>query len=383
MATQRSEFMAIFNFNGFATEPLELRRMLPFLAGPYVGEALEFWGEAASGYHLQVPPNTLAVVWLADGRSTTLSAGRHDLVREANHPIGAQFVSLQMHSFEFEEVKVHTQDRLELDMDLRVTVQVVPEAAAQIARWQTPQDDLKAALMQVLVQELGELSHEACQQKLPSLLQDYVRGGLDTVYRQRGLAVLDLHLIHFHPDERFMQILQKRTLLDNEHELEETQHEHDHQEKIEQLKREAAELKKREEVADLRRYVQQIEAQVDEDVFAMKQPGFRRKAKGDIQGQLREYNQQARLESIKATSEVVRSILENMQRHPGMHTPQEAESLAKALTLLQELAKPVEAPPIPQQVRSVYAVDDGQPEPPEIKPPRRGFDEVAEDDARH
>jgi hypothetical protein len=369
MAVETEETTALlFDYNGFATQPYVLRRM-PLFPILYTGDALTVWGPHSPALSLHVPPNALAVVSLINGKTVLLPTGRHGLGNAAPDPVSAQFVSLQVHSFEFNEIKIHTRDRLLLDMDLRVTVQVIEDNAAQTTRWQRPEDDIKAALMQALVQELGELEHEACQQQLPLLLAEKVRPRLDTRYRAFGLALLDLNLTHFHPDKRFMEILQERTLTDSRHMLEERQHEHDHEEKLEAIKREKIELAEREKAAPYRRYVQQLEAQADEDVFAMKQPMFRRDIMGKINTQLREWNQEARLESIKAVGEVAKALIEDLHRHPGMRTTGEIDQLEKALALIKELSEPTKAPPIPQQTRSKYAVDPGSPKPPALERP--------------
>jgi hypothetical protein len=142
--------------------------------------------------------------------------------------------------------------------------------------------------------------------------------------------------------------------------IKEAQTRREHDLKMKELELRAKEIERE-------RAVQLQAAQMDEDVFALKQPGLRRKIMGEINSQLREQNFQARLKAIEAVGEVARALLEDIRHHPGrLSSPEETQTLLEALRLLENLSRPAEGPKIPQQVRSEFAIDDGSPKPPKL-----------------
>jgi hypothetical protein len=348
-----------FENSGLYTEPYDLRPLfhpaLSWLSGYYAGGALTATGyiTAPVSRFLYVPPNVAAVVTTANGARLRLEAGRHRLVeRLKSVPVSVQFVNMKRRSFAFSGVKVRSAAQMELELDLRLTVRV--DAPEQVTAWSDPLGDVKSVFIEAVIRLGANRSHEETLRLLPDLLDGEVRRGVDASCGARGLAVEELVVTGIRPDKQYAE-MQRIKLQEEQTEL--------------QRNVKLKDIEMREQIVDRERAIGIREAQAEEDVFAMKQPGFRRKMVGDINMQLRTFNQEARMKSIEAVSEAARALIEDLQRHPGqMHSGQVLNALQEALKLLDKLAQPTSAPPIPLQVRSLLAVDKDAPPPPD-KPP--------------
>ncbi len=345
-----------FDYNGLASQPYFLRRVLLDM---YRGESLQVLragglNNLPFGRFLFIPPNIAAVVLLSDGRRTTRPPGRHLLARRVGpNPVAVQFVSTQVHSYTFMQLSARTADHMDMAVDLRLAVQAADSQL--VTNWRDPVNDIRGALLQVLGKVVGEMRHADCLRDLPDLLE--VNAGIERqvarLLEQFGLRVLQLFLLGLHPDPRHAEQEREATL-----KLAHLEREHERMHK---------DLELRGQIVHKSRVVQQMEAQAEEDVFAVKQPAFRRHIAGSIAGQVRERNQEARLEAIRAVSDVAKALLEEFHRNPGrVYTPQDMEPLMKALEMLDKLSAPVAGPPIPMDVRSRYAVDKNAPTPPDL-----------------
>lgn len=349
-----------FEHSDLYTAPYELRRFLAW----YTGAAL-----TATGYYvplpfsayLHVPPNVAAVVTLYNGERLPLGAGRHDLtavLRRAKSPrpipVSVQFVNMKRQSFTFIGVKAkNAAFHLELDLDLRLTLEVA--APEKVTEWNDPLGDVKSAFIQSVIKLVANRDYEACLTAMPDLLVKEVWPLVEASCAPRGLGVVEMMTTRLGVDKQYAEM--QRTKLQEEH----VQLEH-------QLKLKEMEL--REQRVDRDRVIQLRELQAQEDIFAMQQPGFRRKIMGDINAQLRNFNQDARLKTIESIGEVAKTLLEEIHAHPGrLSSEQEVQVLQRALDLLEKLALPVAPPSIPQQVRSNLAIDKAAPPGPADKPP--------------
>ncbi|MBL8057087.1 MAG: hypothetical protein JNK29_10340 [Anaerolineales bacterium] len=323
-----SEASLKFDYNGLATWPLWLHytRVLDF----YAGDALMADGHFRRfSRHLFVPPNVAAVVLLGrNNQRQTLYPGRYHLqtALKGNWPVSAQFVRLETLSFAIEKLQVPTADHLYFELDLWVTLRVTePQLVVELRE---PLDDVRNAFKQKLMKRLRDQQHTDVVRLLPSITEVDLAHEVDEEFRAHGLDV-KVGLTRLKPDPAW-----------------------------EDLQRRAA-------TVDMDSEVRRREAQREEDVFAMQQTGFRRRIAGEIAGQMREKNQQARLEAIEAVEELAKAFVEDLRRHPGrVYTEKDMGPLIKALELLDKLATPVPPPPIPQQVRSYFAVDPDHPKPP-------------------
>jgi len=372
-----SESVLKFEHADLYTEPYDLRRFF-FL---YTGSAL-----TATGYlsfplsaYLYVPPNVAAVVTLGNGTRVTLKPGRHALAGALKaHPVSVQFVNTRRQSFAF-SMTVKSWGQLELEIELRLTLAVA--APDRVTEWKDPLADVRTALTQSVARVAANNAYEDSLRKMPDLLHRDVRPVLEQSCGPRGLAVAEILVSRLTPDKQYVE-LERNNLLDIRRmltEIEKHEREKDAARQITALKEEQAQLEHnlkikeielREQRVDRDRAIRLRELQAEEDLFAMQQPGFRRKIMGDINAQLRTFNQEARLKAIESIGELAKTLLEETRAHPGrLHSEQEAQVLQKALDLLDRLAQPVSPPPIPQQVRSHLAVDKAGPPGPPDKPP--------------
>jgi len=357
-SSARDEFLEIFDLNDFASTPYPLvalhltrRRLLrtniPRIWDEYAGEALQVGNPGkVKSKHLIVPPNMAAVVLTADGKQKVLPPGLYRISHMLNYqkPISVQFVNTQTRSFEFEALKVHTREHLTLDLDLVVVVQVAnPDTgtatgAELVIKLDNPKGLLKDALVQELVVAMGRRAHEVCVENLIDILRVEVVPGLNRFSRTYGLRVETVMVGHVHPDD---------------------------------LETSAAALRRKRELETAFKLhegrARMLEAQANEDAFAVEQPALRRRIMGDFGTQARERNHAARMEAIETVGTIAKAFLDGMRAYPGrIYTEKDMAPLMKALDLFGKLTDPVNAPPIPQQVRSKYAVDEKQPEPPDL-----------------
>ena len=349
-----------FEHSDLYTAPYELRQFFLW----YTGAAL-----TATGYYvplpfsayLHVPPNVAAVVTLYNGERLALGAGRHDLtavLRRAKSPkpipVSVQFVNMKRQSFTFNGVKTKNASfHLELDLDLRLSLEVT--APEKVTEWNDPLGDVNSAFIQSVIKLVANRSYEACLTSMPDLLIKEVEPLVEASCAPRGLGVVEMVVTRLGVDQQYAEM--QRTKLQEE----QVQLEH---------KLRLKEIDLREQRVDRDRAIRLRELQAEEDIFAMQQPGFRRKTMGDINAQLRNFNQEARLKTIESIGEVAKTLLEEIHAHPGrLYSEPEVQVLQKALELLEKLAQPVSPPPIPQQVRSNLAVDRAGPPGPADKPP--------------
>ena len=345
-----------FENSGLYTEPYDLRLLwhpfVSWLTGLYAGSAL-----TATGYitvpisrFLYVPPNVAAVVTTGSGRRVWLEAGRHRLAQRLDVvPVSVQFVNMKRRSFAFSGVKVRSAAQMELDLDLRLTVSVAD--AQKVTEWSDPLGDVKSTFIEAVIKLGANRSHADTLTLFPDLLDTEVRRDVEQSCVARGLRVEELVVTSLRPDQQYAE-MQRIKLREEQAELE-------HKVKLK-------EIEMREQTVDRERAIGIREAQAAEDVFAMQQPGFRRKIVGDINMQLRSFNQEARMKAIEAVVEMARTLIEELQRHPGqMHAGQVVTAVQEALKLLEKLSQPPTAPPIPQQVRSYLAIDVDAPPPPD------------------
>ncbi len=349
-----------FENSGLYTEPYDLRSLwhpfVSWLTGLYAGSALTATGYIAVPINrfLYVPPNVAAVVTTGSGRRVWLEAGRHQLVQRLDAvPVSVQFVNMKRRSFAFSGVKVRSAAQMELDLDLRLTVSVAD--AQKVTEWSDPLGDVKSTFLEAVIKLGANRSHADTLTLFPDLLDTEVRRDVEQSCAARGLRVEELVVTNLRPDQQYAE-MQRIKLREEQAELE-------HKVKLK-------EIEMREQTVDRERAIGIREAQAEEDVFAMKQPGFRRKMVGDINMQLRNFNQDARMKAIEAVGEMARTLIEELQRHPGqMQAGQVVTAVQEALKLLEKLAQPPTAPPIPQQVRSELAVDKYNPPLPSDRPP--------------
>jgi hypothetical protein len=311
-----------FDYNGLATLPYALHYTRVF--DLYVGEALQVSDQVGwfGSRHLVVPPNVAAVIVLGrDPQPVVLYPGRHYLwtALRGRWPVSVQYVSLDAQSFAVEKLSAPTADHLHMEMDLWVTVRVIDPVA--ITRLREPLEDIRNTLRQRLTRRLRDQQHEDVVRTLPNDVEEDIAREVADEFRTHGLE-LKVGLTRMKPDERW-EALQVRNAL-----------------------------------VDKTSLVERREAQKEEDVFALKQPAFRRNILGTLGAQARERNQQARMEAIETVKDLAKALVEDLRLHPGrVYTDKDMQPLLKALELLDKFAAPVPPPPIPQQVRSYFAVD--------------------------
>lgn len=327
---------AFFDYNGLATKPYYLRELA---AGVYRGESLQVLraGELNHlpfGRYLILPPNYGAVILLDNGERKALMPGKHELARVlgARKPVSLQFVNLQAQSYTISGVEVRTKDNFRPSIDLRLSL--IVNEPEKVISWREPQQDIQAAIQQALMSGVLTLTHHDLSESITKLVQSAgVRESIIQNLAEYGLSVRQIFVQNFKPDADFDG------------------------------------LRRRKELAKLRSYVERLEAQVDEDIAAMKQTGNRRNVMTTLGSQARERNHAARMEAIDAVSQMAKLLFEDFQRNPGrVYSQKDMEPLMKALGLLEKLTEAVPAPPVPQQMRSEYAVDDKQPPPPPLGP---------------
>ena len=310
-----------FDYNGLATWPLWLHytRVLDF----YSGDALMADGhDRRVSRHLFVPPNVAAVVLLGrNNQRLTLYPGRYHLqtALKGAWPVSAQFVRLDTLSFALEKLQVPTADHLYFELDLWITLRVTePQLIAELRE---PLDDVRSALKQKLMKRLRDQRHDEMVRLLPSIAEVDIAHEIADEFRAHGLEV-KVGLTRLKPDQTWEDLQRRAATVDKDNE------------------------------------VRRRELQRDEDVFALEQPKLRRLASVSIATQMRERNQQARLEAIEAVEELAKAFVEDLRRHPGrVYTEKDMGPLIKALELLDKLAQPVPAPQFPVQVRSYFALD--------------------------
>jgi hypothetical protein len=329
-----------FDYNGLATWPywLHYTRVLDF----YTGDALQADGHFRRfSRHLFVPPNVAAVILLGrNNQRQTLFPGRYHLqtVLRGAWPVSAQFVRLDILSFAIDGLQVPTSDHLYFDLDLWVTARVTePQNVTELRE---PLDDIRNAFRQRLTKRLRTLTHDDSVAILPSLVEVDVAHEVADEFSHHGLEV-KVGLTRLKPDAAWEDLQRRAAMVDKDN------------------------------------LVRRREAQRDEDVFAIQQPGLRRMASVNIATQMRERNQQARLEAIEAIEELSKAFVEDLRRHPGrVYTEKDMQPLLKALELLDRLAQPVPAPQFPTQVRSYFALDATEDSKTPIPPPADLPDEV-------
>jgi hypothetical protein len=310
-----------FDYNGLATWPLWLHytRVLDF----YAGDALMADGHFRRfSRHLFVPPNVAAVVLLGrNNQRVTLYPGRYHLqtALKGAWPVSAQFVRLDTLSFAVEKLQVPTEDHLYFELDLWVIVRVTePQLITELRE---PLDDVRQAFKQHLMKRLRTQKHDDVVRLLPAITEVDIAHEVAQEFRAHGLEV-KVGLTRLKPDEKWEDLQRRAATVDKDNE------------------------------------VRRREAQREEDVFAIQQPGLRRMASVNIATQMRERNQQARLEAIEAVEELAKAFVEDLRRHPGrVYTEKDMLPLIKALELLDKLAQPVPPPQFPTQVRSYFALD--------------------------
>lgn len=326
----------LFDYNGLATKPYFLREAA---LGVYYGDSLQAlraggFNHLPYGRYLILPPNYGAVVLLDNGEHKAFLPGRHELARAlgGRKPVSLQFVNLQAHSYTVSGLEVRTKDNFRPALDLRLSL--VVSAPEKVINWRDPQPDIQAAIQQGVLSGVLALTHHDLSENIIALVQN--AGVRDTIAQnlaEYGLTVRQLFVSNFKPDPKF------------------------------------DDLRYRKEFAKLRSYVERLEAQVDEDIAAMKQPANRRNVMTMLGAQARERNHAARMEAIDAVSQMAKLLFEDFQRNPGrVYSQKDMEPLMKALGILEKLTEQVPAPPVPQQVRSEYAVDANQPTPPPLGP---------------
>lgn len=335
--THYGETTVKFDYNGLVTLPYALHYTRVF--DLYVGEALQVSDQVGwfGSRHIVVPPNVAAVIVLGrDPQPIVLYPGRHYLstALRGRWPVSVQYVSLDAQSFAVKDLTVPTADHLYMEMDLWVTVRVIEPVA--ITRLRDPLDDIRNGLRQRLMRRLRDLQHEEAVRALPDLVENEVAREVSAELREHGLEV-KVGLTRLKPDPKWEDLQVRNALVDKSS------------------------------------LVERREAQKNEDVFALQQPGFRRRIMGDLASQARERNQQARMEAIDTVKDLAKALVEDLRLHPGrVYTEKDMQPLLKALELLDKLAQPVPPPPIPQQVRSYFAVDENQPKPPPMDWPDNG-----------
>ncbi len=321
-----------FDYNGLATWPYSLRytRVFDF----YTGDALIVDGHPVTySRHLHVPPNVAAIILLGNNKTRVLLPGRYHLASELRDgkPVSVQFVNLAVSSFEVvfdkqddqTDLRIPTRDHLQMGMTLWVTVKVTDPV--RVVELKEPLDDVKNLIRQQLVRLLRDVEHAEAVRLLPNIVEVTLAKDLSAHFSQHGLEV-KIGLTRLRPDPQW------------------------------------EDLQRRDALVDRTGYVERREAQKDEDVAALKQPANRRNIMGQIGAQFRERNQQARMEAIETVKELAKAMIEDLRRHPGrVFTEKDMQPLEKIIDLLDKLATPVSPPPIPQQVRSYFAVEAGDP----------------------
>lgn len=332
-----------FDYNDLVSLPYRLR--YSWILDRYIGDALEIYDRIGmlGSAHLIVPPNVAAVLLMSRGNNQHVSKplgpgryhihsllGRHVLDWPFGPkwwPVSVQYVSLAEHPF-VETLKAPTRDQLNLEISLWLKVRVNhPERVTEVHNLR---DHLRNTLQHELVRTLRNRRHEEAVTNLPEIIRLEVSysQALVEAFARYGLQI-EVGLAGFKPDPDWDGLQRRAGTVDKDNE------------------------------------VRRREAQREEDVFAIQQPGLRRKIYGDISTQLREKNQQARIEAIKTVKDLAEALVEDLRRHPGrVYTEKDIQPLIRALDLLDKLAQPVAAPPIPGHVRSYFAVDRDQPYPP-------------------
>jgi hypothetical protein len=342
--------------------------LFPEFFGTYSGDAMHpGGGSGGPSENLIIPPNVAGVVLLSNGKYLTLKAGRHKLrnvLREGKQlikPVSVQFVNRQRQSLHFDELIIHTREHMEVDIDLVVVAQVPiqtiegDDGPQMIIELDDPYTFVRSLTLQELIKTLSSREHTDAVESLPRLLANDVLPNLNLACQKHGLRIDHVLLRHVHPDHSADEMEKNAALQRIKQDLE--------------FQHKQANLRWRKSTVELETATQLLEAQMDEDVAALKQPGNRRRIGGELGGQARERNQAARMEAISAVQELAKAMLEQMHKYPGRaFTPEDTSALLKALELLDKLADPdrYKAPPIPQQMRSTYAVDENQPKPPEL-----------------
>ncbi len=333
-----------FDFNKFVTLPYRLH--YTWVGDRYQGEALEVYDRVGwfGSKHLSVPPNVAAVFLVsrpnADHRRLVLLPGRYNISRLLGRswlnwwlglgwwPVSVQYVRLDKVSFVMDDLKVSSRDRLYFTLDLWVTVQVIggrpnddPNALTRVAELHEPIDEIQHAIRQALTERLRTLTHPEAVELLPRLVEHDVAADVAAHFQPYGLEV-HVGLTELKPDSTWEDLHRRAATVDKDNE------------------------------------VRRREAQREEDVFAIQQPGLRRMASVNIATQMRERNQQARMEAIDTVKDLAKALLEDLRLHPGrVYTERDMQPLVKALDLLDKLAQPVPAPQFPTQVRSYFALD--------------------------
>lgn len=330
---EASESSLSFDYNGLATWPLWLHytRVLDW----YTGDALMADGHFRRfSRHLFVPPNVAGVVLIGrNNQRLVLYPGRYHLQTALKYawPTSVQFVRLDVKSFGIEKLQVPTEDLLYFDLDLWVTLRVMDPILATELR--EPFDDVRNTIKQKLMKRLRSQKHDDVVRIMPAVIEEGLAHEIAEEFSAHGLEI-KIGLTRLKPDPAW-----------------------------EDLQRRAATI-------DKDSFVRRREAQREEDVFAVEQSKFRRRIAGEIAGQMRERNQQARLEAMDTVKDLARAMVEDLRLHPGrVYTEKDMQPLVKALELLDKLAQPVPPPGIPQQVRSYFAVDKDQPYPPPVDLP--------------
>ncbi len=300
----------------FVTPPYPLRR----LALWYWGDALRFdrhWFEGSFGWHLCVPPNTAAVVLLANGDRRALPPGRYvldrvlvDNKRRRLPPVSVQYVTTKVRSHEFSfsfkalNVKYRDKENNEKERNLTIQVQLALQVVdpLKVTELEDPVDDVKGALKQELIKAFVTYPYDEFYQQR-NALNAAIKQNLNSVFAEHhGLAVADVLLIQIDPaDASWIDLSQRGSLVNRNSE------------------------------------VRRREAQMEEDIFALEQPYVMRMAQTLINRLNAERDYAARMQAIEALQQVAQAISDDLHNHPGRWSPEEGETLKGALALLEKL----------------------------------------------
>lgn len=384
-ANDNAWFTEIFDFNGFVSQPHTLnplyptaRRVLgnvPEFMDEYVGDAFQVGSPGKTrAKNLIVPPNTLAVIVLADGAYQMLGPGRYRVskILHRQRAISVHFINTQERGFRFEDFEIYSQDHLITGMDVQLAVQVntadvlqSKEKAEALLQWADPKAAIRGAVTKELIVQLSKLTHEEAMRTLATTVADSAAKALQPFFNNHGLLLKGFLLTRLQPAEVEQKAALNRRQKQLDFMLRLLEIENEHKTKLQELEARGA-------IVDLNSEIQRREAQADEDVAALKQPARRREVAGKLVGEARERNQAARMDAIEAVSDIAKALMEEMHKHPGRtYTTQDMQPLLKALELLDKLtfADDYKPPKVPQQVRSFFAVDEDQPLPPPVHLP--------------
>jgi len=367
--TPDAGMMSRYDFNGLATWPYELRQ-IAFL---YRGDALTANGRTTIpfGWFITVPPNETVVITASGGERVVLPAGRHSLNRALKgkgNPTSAQFVSVAQHTWVL-RCEVYTLEHVNIGLDLQVTMRVSDPAT--ITGVTNPKAALTGALQQVALNVTSTMRHAEVRSLLAREIDAAYRAQVATMLKTHGLEVLAVWLVSIRTNAKQDELERQKAEHIREHELTLEDLHRKREQAVAEYEQKQSDFELRKAIAQTSWAVRMMEAQLEEDVFAIQQPGFRRKLSGDLNAAMRQQNFEARIKTIEAAKEMAQGLMESMRNHPGrLHTEEDTKVITQILGLLQEMSKPVASPPIPNKVRSRFAMDNvADPAEPPIKWP--------------